>query len=55
MINSAAVNAMSVPDGRATLTVRRMDAHPMLDICRVDVVAPLPAVRGALDHLAAAR
>lgn len=54
LINSAAVNAMSVPDGRATLAVRRMDAQPMLDIYRVDVVAPLLVVRGALDHLAAA-
>lgn len=53
VINSAAVNAMKVPDGRATLTVRRMEAQPMLDIYRVDVVGALLVVRGALDHLVA--
>ena len=53
VINSAAVNAMTVPDGRATLTVRRMEAQPMLDIYRVDVVGALLVVRGALDHLVA--
>ena len=54
VINSAAVNAMTVPDGRATLSVRTMDAGPMLDIYRVDAVAPLLVVRGALDALRAA-
>ena len=53
VINSAAVNAMTVPDGRATLAVRRMEAQPMLDIYRVDVVGALLVVRGALDHLVA--
>lgn len=53
VINSAAVNAMTVPDGRATLAIRRMEAQPMLDIYRVDVVAPLLVVRGALEHLIA--
>lgn len=53
VINSAAVNAMSVPDGRATLSVRTMQADPMLDIFRVDVVGALLVVRGALDHLIA--
>ena len=53
VINSAAVNAMTVPDGRATLSVRSMEAQPMLDIYRVDVVAGLLVVRGALDHLVA--
>lgn len=51
VINNAAINAMSVDGGRATLSVRTMAAAPMLDLFRVDAVAPLLVVRGALDHL----
>jgi NAD(P)-dependent dehydrogenase (short-subunit alcohol dehydrogenase family) len=51
VINNAAINAMSVGGGRATLSVRTMETAPMLELFRVDVVAPLLVVRGALDHL----
>lgn len=53
VINNAAVNAMSVDGGRATLSVRTMEPGPMLAIYDVDVVAPLMVVRGALPALVA--
>ena len=51
VINNAGVNFRGVDDGLATLSVADMAADPMLDLFRVNVVAPLLVVRGALPWL----
>lgn len=51
IINNAGVNFRGVPDGADTLSVETMAADPMLDLFRVNTVAPLLVVRGALPWL----
>ena len=53
IINNAGINYAGVDDGLATLSVRDMAADPMLGLFRVNVVAPLMVVRGALPWLQA--
>ena len=51
VVNNAGVNFRGVDDGLATLSVADMAAEPMLELFRVNVVAPLLVVRGALPWL----
>jgi len=51
VINNAGINYAGVDDGLATLSVHDMAADPMLGLFRVNVVAPLLVVRGALPWL----
>lgn len=51
VINNAGVNYRGVPDGVDTLSVETMSAAPMLELFRVNAIAPLLVVRGALPHL----
>jgi len=51
IINNAGVNYRGVPDGADTLSVETMSADPMLDLFRVNAVAPLLVMRGALPWL----
>lgn len=51
VVNNAGVNYAGVADGVASLSVPDMAAQPMLDLFRINVVAPLLVVRGALPWL----
>jgi NAD(P)-dependent dehydrogenase (short-subunit alcohol dehydrogenase family) len=53
IINNAGINYAGVENGVSTLSVTDMDAEPMLGLFRVNVVAPLLVVRGALPWLRA--
>lgn len=51
VINNAGINFAGVDDGLSTLSVHDMAADPMLGLFRVNVVAPLLVVRGAIPWL----
>lgn len=53
LVNSAGVNAMTLPGGRPTLSVHTLEAAPMLDILRINTVAPMLVVRAGLPWLVA--
>ena len=55
VVNSAGVNAMSLPGARGTLALATLEAEPMLAMMRVNTVAPLLVAKAALPALRASQ
>lgn len=51
VINNAGVNAMSLPGARGTLSLQTLTAEPMLEMFRINSVAPILVARAALPWL----